>query len=345
MRHYIITHTLAVAAMVVTAFFMSCSVKHNRQEGFHINGIWVLQEEVTPSGYKYLYPDNGTKLLRIYDDSCYYACQMTTAPNGTIVYPVAMESYTYIDKGLNNVLYLQEDNTHPLQIVSDSVMIIQETGWRFTWKRSSDINEKRCREIVRVVRSNMEGEHNDVLRYVFSDTEEELQTTNHTLIYILLFIVAVFMLLMNYALNLYRNKKRVEQELRLIEQERETLPEPVRQAMDSVADEFHKSDFYLSLRRRISSGERIRKDDWEAIEQQFQSVYPRFSSTLLSLYNMTQVEYQVCLLLKLNVTPSEIANVLCKDTSTISSIRSRLYKKVFGKKGSSKDWDKFVLSL
>lgn len=329
--------------MVVTAFFMSCG--EDRQAGFSINGVWVLQEEETPAGYKYQYPDNGTKWLRIYDDSCYYACQMTIAPNGNVIYPAAMKGYTFIDKGHGNILYLQEDNTNPLTIVSDSMMIIQESGWRYTWRLYRGINEKRCKEIKRIVRIDMEREEGEALRYVFSDTEEELQSTNHALLYVLAVVIVAFMLFMNYAINLYRNKKRVEQELRRIEQERETLPEPVRQAMDNVADEFHKSDFYLSLRKRISNGERLKKADWDAIEQQFQSVYPRFTSTLLSLYTMSQVEYQVCLLLKLNATPSEIADVLCKDTSSISSIRSRLYKKVFGKKGSSKDWDKFVLSL
>jgi hypothetical protein len=43
--------------------------------------------------------------------------------------------------------------------------------------------------------------------------------------------------------------------------------------------------------------------------------------------------------------PIEIASVLCKDKSTISSIRKRLYKKVFDKEGSGKDWDEFILSL
>ena len=64
-----------------------------------------------------------------------------------------------------------------------------------------------------------------------------------------------------------------------------------------------------------------------------------------SLYSMSPVEYQVCLLLKLNATPSEIATVLCKDASSISTVRSRLYGKVFGKKGSSKEWDEFIRSL
>ena len=43
--------------------------------------------------------------------------------------------------------------------------------------------------------------------------------------------------------------------------------------------------------------------------------------------------------------PVEIAAVLNKDKSTISSIRTRLCKKVLGREGSGKDWDEFVLSL
>jgi hypothetical protein len=50
-------------------------------------------------------------------------------------------------------------------------------------------------------------------------------------------------------------------------------------------------------------------------------------------------------LLKIRTAPAEIATVLNKDKSTISSMRRRLYKKVFGKEGSGKDWDEFILSL
>lgn len=344
MINYFRTHTLVVAAISIAALFTTCS-ESNRKEEFCINGAWELQQAVSPQGHTINYPGNGMTWLRIYDDSCYYSCQMSTAPNGTMVYPADIVNYTYYDKGHGNILYLQSNNSYPLQILNDSMMMIQESGWKHTWKLTNTIHPKRCREIVMTIKSAIESNHEEKLGYVFSNTEEELQTTNHALIYIMIFIVAVFMMFANYAYNLYRNKKRVEQELKLIEQEREALPVPVRQAMNSVAVEFHQSDFYISLRKRISNGERLKKDDWDNIEKQFQSVYPRFTSTLFSLYHMSQVEYQVCLLLKLEVLPSEIANILCKDSSSISSIRSRLYSKVFGKKGSSKDWDKFIQTL
>ena len=299
----------------------------------------------TPAGSTYIYPENGFTWMRIYDDSCYYACQIANAPNGTMITPSGMQGYTFVDKGNNNILYLQGDNTHPLTIVDDSTMIIQEMGRKYTWRFRKNLDEERCREIVDVIKNDMEDDDETTRHYVFSKAEKELQTTNHTLIYILIFIFITLMIILNYAHNLYKKKKRVEQELKQIEQLHKALPEPVRQAMNTVETEFHQSDFYISLRRRIAKGERMNKEDWEMIDTHLNSVYPRFTSTLLSLYNMSQVEYQVCLLLKLNVAPSEIANVLCKDTSSISSIRSRLYQKVFGKKGSSKDWDEFIHSL
>lgn len=326
------------------ALLVSCTEK-GMEHGFSINGAWTVLRVQDCEGTVRGNPDSSTAWLRIYDDSCYYLCQVSTAPNGTMVDPHSMEDYTFIDKGGNDILYLQGDNTYPLEIVNDSMMVIQERGWKYTWGRCKDISEERCREIVSVIKSDMEGSSATLHRYVFSNMESELETANHTLACVLFIIGAFLLFIVNYAYNLYRDKRRVEQELRLIEQEREARPEPVRQAMDSVEATFHQSDYYVSLRRRIAMGDRLAKDDWEMIETHFKSVYPRFCSTLLSLHTMSQVEYRVCLLLKLRAAPSEIASVLCKEASSISSIRSRLYQKVFGKKGSSKDWDEFILSL
>jgi hypothetical protein len=60
---------------------------------------------------------------------------------------------------------------------------------------------------------------------------------------------------------------------------------------------------------------------------------------------MSELEYQVCQLIKLRVAPSDMAVVLARDASTISTVRSRLYKKVFGRKGGAREWDDFILSI
>ena len=89
----------------------------------------------------------------------------------------------------------------------------------------------------------------------------------------------------------------------------------------------------------------LKDNDWLTIESQIKKVYPGFSSQLRNLHAMSELEYQVCLLIKLRITPSDIAIVLARDASTISTVRSRLYKKVFGHKGGAKEWDEFILSI
>lgn len=333
----------AIVFVLSVTLLLSCSKVEER--AFSLLGVWELQNVVSPDSTVFLYPDNGLSWLRIYDDSCYYSCQITIAPNGTLISPSELNSYTYIYKGEGQNLYLQGIDTHPLMVVDDSTMMIQDFGHKYTWKRCADFDQERRDDIIALIKADAKGSHEVPYRYVFSKAERRLKFTNQALIYLLISVVAVLLLIANYAHNLFKNKRRVEFELKQIEQEREALPAPVREAMNGVEAEFHQSEFYLSIRKRIAKGERLKPADWDMIETQFKSVYPRFCSSLLSLHNMSATEYQVCLLLKLNASPSEIAGVLCKETSSISSIRSRLYHKVFRKKGSSKDWDEFIHSI
>lgn len=331
--------------LILSATLLSSCSKVEEEHEFCLNGVWELQKIISPDSTVFHYPDNGLSRLRIYDDTCFYSYLITIAPNGILISPSELNSYTYIYKGEGQNLYLQGIDTHPLMVVDDSTMVIQDFGHKYTWKRCADFDQERRDDIIALIKADAQDNHEVPYRYVFSKAERRLKSTNHALIYLLVSIVAFLLLIASYAHNLFKNKKRVELELKQIEQEREALPVPVREAMNGVEAEFHQSEFYLSIRKRIAKGERLKPADWDMIETQFKSVYPRFCSSLLSLHNMSATEYQVCLLLKLNASPSEIAGVLCKETSSISSIRSRLYHKVFGKKGSSKDWDEFIHSI
>ena len=113
----------------------------------------------------------------------------------------------------------------------------------------------------------------------------------------------------------------------------------------TVENIFFASDDYVVLQKRMANGQRLKEEECANIEELLKSVYPGFTSQLRSLYPMSELEYQVCLLIKLRIAPKEIASVLSRDISTISTVRSRLYKKVFGRKGSTKEWDDFILSM
>lgn len=336
---------LTVLLLVVVAVLASCTQGKKRAKG-DVKGTWTLVRMAYPGDELVReYPSEDISWLRIYDDSCYYECEVVNASTGTMFIPSKTGTYNLIETGKDQFLYMQEDGRHPFVIEDDSTIMIQVAGIKYTWKICDDYDEDKTGAIISIIKNDVEDGSEAARRYVFSYAEKHLQTVNHVFIYSSIFVAFVVFLIVSRYYNLYKSKKRIEQELRQIEQEHRSIPQPVREAMNSVEDQFRESAFYVRIRQKITNGERLSEEDWAAIEEKFQSVYPRFTSTLLTLHNMSQVELQVCQLLKLNATPSEIANVLCKDKSSISTIRSRLYNKVFDKKGSGRDWDEFIRSL
>ena len=56
-------------------------------------------------------------------------------------------------------------------------------------------------------------------------------------------------------------------------------------------------------------------------------------------------EYQICLLVRAGFSPAEIGILTQQSSSNISNIRKRLYLKMTGKEGSTKDFDRYITSL
>ena len=153
------------------------------------------------------------------------------------------------------------------------------------------------------------------------------------------------LLVVHVALVNRRARRRLQLQLQQIEEEHTERPQTVRLAIESVEATYFASDDYDALQRRIAKGQTLKDDDWQQIETHVRKLYPGFTSQLRGLHAMSELEYQVCLLIKLRITPSDIATVLARDVSTISTVRSRLYKKVFGQKGGARQWDDFILSI
>lgn len=105
------------------------------------------------------------------------------------------------------------------------------------------------------------------------------------------------------------------------------------------------SDIYRHIQDCLNGGRSLNHLDWSALSELVNSVYTGFTEKLYSLYRMTEQDYHVSLLIKVRIQPKDIALLTAHSKESVASTRSRLYQKVFGQKGSSKDWDDFVLSL
>lgn len=105
------------------------------------------------------------------------------------------------------------------------------------------------------------------------------------------------------------------------------------------------SDIYVTVNALLAQGKSMTDHDFSQLAQLVNSVYANFTERLFSLYKLNTQEYRVSLLVKIRVQPKDIATLTAHSKESVASTRSRLFLKVFGKKGSSKDWDDFILSL
>ncbi len=105
------------------------------------------------------------------------------------------------------------------------------------------------------------------------------------------------------------------------------------------------SPVYLRIKQYINEGQSMHNGDWKELAEVVNRVYSGFTEKLYSLYNMSDQDYYVSLLIKVRVAPKDIATLTAHSKESVASTRSRLYTKVFGKKGSTKDWDDFILSI
>ncbi len=117
--------------------------------------------------------------------------------------------------------------------------------------------------------------------------------------------------------------------------------EPRRQDVTTL----FSTPIYLRIKEYLNDGRSMNQSDWQELTEAVDGLYSGFSEKLFSLYRMSEQDYHVSLLIKVRIQPKDIATLTAHSKESIASTRSRLYQKVFGKKGSTKDWDDFVLSI
>lgn len=112
-----------------------------------------------------------------------------------------------------------------------------------------------------------------------------------------------------------------------------------------VKRQFYDKEIDELLNNHIASGKALKPSDWSFIEERLLASFPTFRDNLYSVHSLSDTEYRVCMLIKIEVTPSRIAKLLSTTSSSVSQIRTRLQQKVFDGQGTAKDWDNYVLTL
>ena len=115
---------------------------------------------------------------------------------------------------------------------------------------------------------------------------------------------------------------------------------------DFIADEkkqlLLKYPIYMLFKN--STGNRT-KEEWKELSRVLDIVYDGFTEKLCGIHNFTDLEFRICLLIKMEFAPADMARLTNHSRESISATRRRLYEKVFKRKGKPKLWDKFIMDL
>ena len=345
--------------LTMALLMLGCSYTTKEEQAYKLHGAWILQHATYPEGKteEYAMEGKGTYCL-IYDrDSMLYQCSIVTTPSGLVIKPTWKCVVTLINKGGGEWLYLENGDPHPLIMGNDSTRVekhgmgiptitIQRSGILYTCFRADDIYQEWGSDICDIIANELEKEDTYGSNcYVLSTKERQQERTIQWFGYFSAFIILISLVAAHLVIVNRRAKRQLQYQLQQIQEVQINRPQAVRQVVETVEKSFFSSDEYAVLQKRMADGLVMKEEDWQQVEQHLKTIYPGFISQLRGLHQMSELEYQVCLLIKLRIAPKDIAAVLARDVSTISTVRSRLYKKVFGHKGGAKDWDDFVLSI
>lgn len=337
-----ITYILILVQVAFTIAACNHDIQSQR-DGFDIVGAWRLARIEYPNGKVDTLDTCGYTRCKIYEaDSTYYSVELFADDAHVMIVPHEMARYM-----LNDSVYIENGRVTPFLIINDTTMTTVWAGYLEVFHKVTTMTESRRNEIRNAVRTffSRDRESGQLNNFVFSTSERDLLSSNQRLLYIIIILVLASAVIIVYLLMTLKHKRQLEQQLRELHEIRNSRPQSVINAMKEVEDCFFQSEYYRSLRRKIEERSNFSPKEWESLDLELKKVYPDFSAVLYRISNISKAEYRVCMLIKIRATPTEIAGVLKKEPSTISSMRGRLYHKVFDKDGGAKEWDEFIMSL
>lgn len=117
--------------------------------------------------------------------------------------------------------------------------------------------------------------------------------------------------------------------------------------LNILKSDFNISPIYLKFHALSNQDDpKISESDWELLQKELDITYENFIGRLYALFpQLSLVELRICCLIKTSIKVSRMAIFLNRSKSSISSSRSRLYKKLTGTEGNPEEFDDFIKKM
>ena len=106
-----------------------------------------------------------------------------------------------------------------------------------------------------------------------------------------------------------------------------------------MAEGLLSSDTVNRLHHMAAKGKEAENADWKELHALIHQQSPEFLARLNASTNLSPLETNVCLLIRLRFTPSEIALLTGSSPQRVTNMRTSLLLKIFGEKGGARDFD------
>lgn len=113
----------------------------------------------------------------------------------------------------------------------------------------------------------------------------------------------------------------------------------------SAKARMEETDIYKTIQEHIKKDKIINMKVWNVLDEIINQEVADFKENIYSYYNISQHEYHICMLIRLDILPKDMATLLGCTTSAVSKARKRLQEKFFSDEGTAKDFDNFINSL
>lgn len=163
-----------------------------------------------------------------------------------------------------------------------------------------------------------------------------------TVTIILLTVISFYMRMRN----IKQQQKILELKLTRYEELKEKANLKTEARVSEELETIKKADIYSLIQKEITTNHfRLQESQWNELSQLINSVYKDFDKNLHNFLETSQREYKICLLIKIGISPTNIAHFVNVSKEAITASRRRMYVKSFKKQGSPSDWDHIITSL
>lgn len=186
----------------------------------------------------------------------------------------------------------------------------------------------------------------DYTQRVKENTRLKSENEYHKLLLIILGLSA-FLLVILFYVYYTKNKYAKEKQQRQMEELQHLLDKSTLQVLNNkkALTRIKESEIYALFLGKIRSGQNVTQEEWDKLDKAVNDYFIDFKLKLYRICKLSDLEYQICLLLKIELSLADIAVLVHREPSALTMSRKRLFKKMFKKEGKAEELDSFIRSI